>query len=73
MCDARRLPSLDNVRGVEILVFFFDNVTAPGQGLAKRTSLRRILRYINSKPYESQIELDSDSTEELWDLIKRQS
>jgi hypothetical protein len=28
--------------------------------------------YINSKPYALPIELDSEASEELWDLIKKQ-
>jgi hypothetical protein len=28
--------------------------------------------YINSKAYEPQVELESESSQELWDLIKRQ-
>ena len=34
--------------------------------------LDELSEYINSKPYNSQIELDSELSEELWNLIKSQ-
>jgi hypothetical protein len=41
-------------------------------GWQSAQALDELLGYINSKPCELQMELDSESSEELWNLIKSQ-
>ena len=49
-----------------------DRALAWDLGWQSAQTLDELSGYINSKPYELQLELDSESSEELWNLIKSQ-
>jgi hypothetical protein len=41
-------------------------------GWQSAQALDELSEYVNSKSYESAIELDPEASEQLWDLIKKQ-